>query len=396
MTWGGLKTVVVTWSKKPWFYPLLLGGVLILTYGLQIRSLGFYWDDWEDIFLYRLGSPVEFLRYFIYDRPTTIWVYLVFFPMLGDDPVKWQIFNLVLRYFFLLGLWWFFIQLWPKRKFEIGWLVLLLAVFPGFFQQTISVTYSRHFMALALYSLSLVLMFLSLKHRRWFIPLTVLAALASFTQMMTIEYFVGLEILRPLFLWVYLRKEFPGTFKRLAGVFRLWLSYILPMIGFVYWRFLLFKPVPGTDDPNGIINLAEFLKYPAGLVVHLFQNILQDILYLMIFIWTGMLETSQTDLTLSITWIGWLAGGLAAVMAGLALQSAASDEQETEIADRRQFAGDWLIIGGIALLAGGLPVWMTDRQIIVGLWSDRFALGPMVGAVMLLVLIITVFGYRQI
>lgn len=390
-----VKKISFDWLHKPWVFPALLCLTLVTAYGFQIRSLGFYWDDWEDIFLYRLGSPMEFLRYFIYDRPTTIWVYLVFFPLLGDNPVKWQVFNLILRYLSLLGLWWFFIQLWPKRKFETGWLVLLLAVFPGFFQQTISVTYSRHFMALALYSASMILMVLSLRHRRWFVPLTILAALASFAQMMTIEYFFGLEILRPFFLWVFLRDEFQKKQNRLAEVLRFWLPYILPMVGFLYWRFVMFKPVPGTEDPNGIINLVQFLNDPVGLIIHLTQNILQDFVYLMIFIWTNTIDTNQIDLASKSAWFGWAAGGMAAIVAGLAL-TREIENTSAENRENRRFNRDWLVIGGTALLAGGLPVWITDRQTIVGLWSDRFALGPMFGAVMILVLLISMFGYRRL
>ncbi|HEX7555039.1 MAG TPA: hypothetical protein VF338_00335, partial [Leptolinea sp.] len=103
-----LKRRLISWLQTPWLFPILLALALVITYGLQIRSLGFYWDDWEDIFLFRLNSPVEFLKYFMYDRPTTTWVYLVFFPLLGDDPLKWQIFNLLLRYFSMTGLWWSF------------------------------------------------------------------------------------------------------------------------------------------------------------------------------------------------------------------------------------------------------------------------------------------------
>ncbi|MEI8132578.1 MAG: hypothetical protein WCG34_09100 [Leptolinea sp.] len=390
-----LKNRVFAWLQKPGVFPALIFLTLVAAYGLQIRSLGFYWDDWEDIFLYRLGAPGEFLRYFIYDRPTTIWVYLVFFPLLGDDPVKWQIFNLVLRYFSLLGLWWFFIQLWPKRKFEVGWLVLLLAVFPAFFQQTISVTYSRHFMALTLYSASLALMWLSLRYRRWFAALTILAALASFTQMMTIEYFFGFEILRPFFLWVFLRDAYPKKWKRLVAVCKLWLPYILPMVGFLYWRFVMFKPIPGTDDPNGIITMALFLKDPVGLMIHLVQNVLQDSLYLLIFIWTNTIEANQIDLASKSVWFGWMVGGVAALIAGLAL-TCETEDVSFESKENRRFISDWLVIGGIAFFTGGLPVWITDRQIIVGLWSDRFALGPMLGAGMILVLLVSLFGYRRL
>jgi hypothetical protein len=394
MKQGTLFKRAADWLKKPLGFPILLAGVLVLAYGLQIHSLGFYWDDWEDIFLFRLNSPVEFLKYFIYDRPTTAWVYLVFFPLFGDNPLLWQLFNLVLRFLSLWGLWWAFCQVWPGRRYETGWLVLLLAVFPGFFQQAISVTYSRHFAALALFSLSLILTVLSWRYRRWYSLFTLLAAIASFAQMMTIEYFVGLEIVRPFLLWVLFRKEQPARGKRLLRVVQWWLPYVIPLMGFLAWRFVLLKPIPGSDDPNGVINIALFKKDAAGMVLHIIQNILQDCLHLLIFIWTNAIEANQINVASSLTWLGWVLGGLAAVAAGFVLSANNEPSSSSDPVDRTFFQ-DWFILGGVSLLAGGLPVWITDRQIIVGQWSDRFSLGPMLGISMILVTLVVLLGYKR-
>jgi hypothetical protein len=389
------KKRVHSWLSQPWIFPVLLAAVMLLVYGLQIRSLGFYWDDWEDIFLFHLKSPVELLKYFMYDRPTTIWVYLVFFPILGDNPARWQVVNLLLRYFSVLGLWWTFLQVWPRRRYEIGWLALLLAIFPGFFQQTIAVAYSRQFSALLLFVVSLVLTVLSFNHRRWYVPLTMLAAVASFTQMMTIEYFVGLEIIRPYLLWVLFRGEIPDRRKRLFRVIQWWLPYVIPLAGFITWRFLIFKPIPGTDDPNGVINLALLKKDPAGMAVHLAQNILQDFLYLLIFAWSNTLQTNQIDLTSKAAWFGWITGGLAALASAvvLTIKDTSNGEDKPE---NHLFLIDWLVLGGLALLAGGLPVWITDRQIIVGQWSDRFSLGPMIGITMIVIMLVVWLGYKRL
>jgi hypothetical protein len=389
------KKRLLSWLSTPWVFPVLLAAVMLLAYGLQIRSLGFYWDDWEDIFLFHLNSPVEFLKYFLYDRPTTIWVYLVFFPLLGDNPVLWQGFNLVLRYLSLLGLWWTFLQVWPRRRYEIGWLALLLAVFPGFFQQTIAVTYSRHFAALSLFSASLILTVLSHRNRKWYVPLTLLAALVSFAQMMTIEYFVGLELIRPYLLWVLFRDEIPNRRKRLGRVIQWWLPYVIPLVGFAAWRFVILKPIPGTEDPNGVINIAVFKKDPAGMVIHLAQNILQDFLYLLIFVWSNTLQSSQIDLGSKTIWFGWITGGLAAVTAAVVLTLKDGTVGE-DMPDGRLFLIDWLFLGGLALLAGGLPVWITDRQIIAGQWSDRFTLGPMIGITMIVIVLIARLGYKRL
>ncbi len=42
-----------------------------------------------------------------------------------------------------------------------------------------------------------------------------------------------------------------------------------------------------------------------------------------------------------------------------------------------------------ALILGGLPIWLIGRQAIVGMWSSRFLLGPVFGAVSILVLLIS-------
>lgn len=381
------------WLKKPWAFPLVLAGVLVLAYGFQISQLGFYWDDWEDIFLYRLNSPVEFLKYFIYDRPTTIWVYLVFFPLFGDDPARWQFFNLLLRYLSLLGLWWTFRKTWPSYRYETGWLMLLLAVYPGFLQQTISVTYSRHFFSLTLFSLSLIFTMQSVQHQPKYVLFTLLAAVFSFAQMMTIEYFVGLEILRPLLLWVVFRDSIPGIRKRIIRVLQWWIPYLIPLAGFIVWRFILFTPVPGADDPNNVIGVSQFLADPIGLTFHLIQNVLQDCLYQLVFIWSETINASDVDLASKAAWFGWVIGGLAALAAGIVLgRQGLSTENNKE---HHKFIRDWLIMGGILMIAGGLPVWITDRQIIVGLWSDRFSLGLMPGVCMVLVALVSLLGYRQ-
>jgi len=383
------------WLRKPWVFPVMLGICMVFAYGLQINALGFYWDDWEDIFLYRLNSPLEFLKYFMYDRPTTVWVYLVFFPLLGDDPLKWQIFNLLLRYLSMLGLWLTFCQVWPKRCYEIGWLVLLLAVFPGFFQQTIAVTYSRHFVSLALFSLSLVLTTQSFRYPRQYTLLTLLAAICSFAQMMTIEYFVGLEIIRPVLIWVLIRDSFPDRSKTFWKTLQWWLPYLIPLFGFFAWRFLIFQTVPGTEDPNGVVNMTLLRQDPAGLILHLVQNVIQDCLYMLVFIWTNTIEADEIDLASKAVWFGWVMGAFAAISAGIVL-SREKEEIEPEPKEKKRFVRDWLFLGGISVLAGGLPVWITERQVIVGQWSDRFTLGPMIGIAMILVTLISLLGYRRL
>ena len=45
-----------------------------------------------------------------------------------------------------------------------------------------------------------------------------------------------------------------------------------------------------------------------------------------------------------------------------------------------------MILSIFAIFLGGLPVWGINRQVVVGLWSDRFALAIMLGVCILFVL----------
>jgi hypothetical protein len=64
-------------------------------------------------------------------------------------------------------------------------------------------------------------------------------------------------------------------------------------------------------------------------------------------------------------------------------------EPETVPTQADKSARQMLLVGMLAILLGGLPVWITDRQSIVGLWSDRFTLAPMLGVCLTLAALIS-------
>ncbi len=116
------------------------------------------------------------------------------------NPVAWQTINILFR-----GRDWsvsgaHYVWLAEKILLEIGWICLLLAVYPAFTQHSVAVTYTRHFACIALFALSLLLNLLALDNpRRWWLY-TSIAGLASLLQLITLEYFFGLELLRPIFI----------------------------------------------------------------------------------------------------------------------------------------------------------------------------------------------------
>jgi len=370
---------------RNWFYPALLLAVMLLTYGIQFPRLGFYWDDWQVIFLSHQSSPSAYWDYFIYDRPFSAWTYSVTMPVLGLYPLRWQMFTLLARWAAILGFCWALRGVWPERRREVHWIGMLLAVFPGFLQQPVSVAYSQHFIAAALFAFSLAFMVQAVREPRRFWVYTPLALLFSTVHMFIMEYFVGLELLRPALLWILLRRpredSRPDTARQ---VLRRWLPYWLPLIGFMAFRFFVYPALLPEIDPNSPILLERFPQDPFGALRRFVELGLSDSIYESIFVWLAALEPEAVSLDETINLFSWGLGLAAAVLVGW-VDLRGSTREELSAESEWRFARQSILTGAAALILGGLPVWITDRQASVGTWSDRFSLGMMWGVAVLLV-----------
>ena len=203
-------------SEKPWFYPAALLLIGLLSYGYALTSMGYFWDDWEVVFLLNTKNLPLLYGYFAFDRPFA-WPYQLMYSMFAMNPIAWHLMTLLLRWGGILLLYLTLRLLWPRYDSYFRWLGALLIVYPGFFQQSISAAYNRHFTAFFLFGLSIYLMALAVKQpkRAWF--LFPLSWLLAFIQVFTIEYFVGLELIRPLVLWFLIYEE---KGKRIRGSIR--------------------------------------------------------------------------------------------------------------------------------------------------------------------------------
>ena len=74
--------------QRKWFYPVFLLLVMFITYDLQVFRLGFFWDDWQVVFLSRLNSAAAYWDHFAFDRPLSVWTYLLTVPLLGMRPIS--------------------------------------------------------------------------------------------------------------------------------------------------------------------------------------------------------------------------------------------------------------------------------------------------------------------
>ena len=164
---------------------------------------------------------------------------------------------------------------WPGKR-EVGWMALLMAVYPGFMQQSISIAYQQHFTCYALFTLSLGFMAWGMRKPKWFWVGMVLSLITSTVQLLTMEYFVGLELIRPVLIWVMLRYPQDKIQTTLVKTLRNWAPYLLPIGIFLYYRLVLFGRLSPDPSFNAPIFLKTLTHAPLAGVIQLLQTSLQD------------------------------------------------------------------------------------------------------------------------
>jgi len=383
------------WIRETFRHDWVFFGSLLLVmaaaYALKISGLGFYWDDWQIVFNSRFAHPIDFWNFYLSNRPTGSWVWMLTVPVLGVSPLPWQIMSLLVRWGGTLAFYWTLKGLWPRRTWQIRWMALLLVVFPGFVSQPLSAIFFQQWITFALYTLSMGAMVASLRRPKrsrlaqWL--LTSLALLTCLLHVFTMEYFIGLELLRPVILWFIVRERGEKTFRTALKVLKMWAPYLAILLVFAAWRFIYLPRIMPGPDPNAPELLMNLPLAPISTLITFVQAVLQDSIYLVVFAWANTIQASSIDLTLFSRLYSWAIGlGLAALLAWALIKNDGIDLPATDRPD--SFTGQAALLGVLGILGGGLPVWALGSQIIVGKWSDRYAIAPMLGAVILLVCIL--------
>jgi hypothetical protein len=376
-----------------WTIPLALLIICILAFGLLIPFLGLYWDDWPAIMTMRLQEPSAFWDFYANERPFTAWTFYLLGPILGTKPLVWHIFALLVRWLTVVGMWATLRLIWPNRLREVTWMAVLFAVYPVFTQQTVAVVFTRHWSTFALYFLSLLAMILSVRKPGWYWPFTLLGVLTAAVQLFTMEYFVGLELLRPIILWILLSESMPRYSQRLKKTLLYWLPYIFIFIVFIVWRLFIFQ-VEG-EDPNRPSLLFDLTSQPLGTLLRLFQISVQDLIYNQFGSWFPTFDPRGINFSERTYLLGLFISILSAVLVFFYLYRLRASERKDPIRDAR-WLKQALFLGLLAAILGSLPVWVTDRQVFIGLQSGRFALAAMFGLSILSIAILEWFTPRTI
>ena len=371
------------------FYGLVLFVLMTMAFNSQIWRMGYYFDDWEAVYLQQqLFSARKIWNYFLIDRPILSVPDILFNSIMGTSPFAWRILEQFLAWAAILILIKMLLLIWPKQVMEIGWIGILLAVYPGISTLVVSRTYFRVYISMLLFSISLLLMVMAVLRSRHKLLFTGIAVILGIIHVLITEYFAGMELMRVLLLYYIARQNNPNTMAAIRKTIKNWIPYFVIFAIFLLYRFAILPALQleGIQADNRPILLAQLLADPLNTIVRIFEMILQDITFAVFYIWSQIIIPQDLDLNAKSTLLAWAVGFFAAIISALTMEIWHHKVVRNEI--KEPFMNLILFMCLIAILLGGLPIWITGRQVITGTWSDRFLLGMALGAVPLFVILL--------
>ncbi len=405
---------------SPFSFILVMTLLSLLAYGLYLAWMGFYWDDWPWIWFSRVMGSAGMLKIDLAHRPISGLVLWLGSLLAGENPLGWQIYNLVWRWLTGLALWSALRQLWPRRGQAIAWVTLLFLVYPGFSHQFVAVNTSRHLFPLATFFFSLACMIKAQREPERDRLYTVASVILALVTMFTTEYYYGLELIRPFVLWLALydsdrtktgtelgQNEYISRFLRvlralrgskteksehkrksrsLLGVTKAWLPYLIPLIAVFLWRYITSLYV------NYPVRIAETISSaPTQTLGRLILAILGDFVDVTLGAWAYLFRAMPMEglmfRTTQYYWILVTAGTLM-VLVWFVFQG---EEASVDRAWNRQALG----LGAAMLLVGGIPFWVTQLDIRTTFPADRLTLPMMAGASLILVALVSMIGRKR-
>ncbi len=379
------------WIEHPFVVPIFLLFIAIVCYGFLINRLGFYWDDFPLAYIKNIYGSAGLERYFSTNRPFWGVLYQITFNLF-NQPLSWQINALMWRWLGAVILWLLLGEVWNKQKIIALWASLLFLVYPGFKQQHISIIYSNMFFVLDCFLFSLYLNIKALyrtspQKPAWKVwSFTGIALLLCLYNLLALEYFFALELLRPLFIWLALAGKNLDHRNRMKVMFINWLPYLILWIMVAIWRVFFFS---FQTNNYQMLLFDNFRESPFNAIISLVSDIGNSLWVVLVNAWTEVFKPpviSELGMrTTIVTIILIFLSGL--ITLGFLLL------KRDKFVNRDNF-GITLFLGLVACLLGGVPWWLIDLPPTIRFPSDRFTLPFMLGVSLIIVGILGLLPIR--
>ena len=348
--------------------PLFFLLITLVAYGLLLPFTGFYWDDWPFAWIAKFIGPQEFIPAFAGVRPFLGPIFFVTTSLIPPVPLYWQIFALLIRFLSGLSAWFALNQVWPRHKQQTLVVSLLFLVFPGYSQHWVAFTHiNQEWIPLIFYLFSFGFTARALRNPQKLKANTIYALLLLIAGVFPTEYFVSMEPMRFLFIWIILSKEADGVWQRFIQSFKQWLPYLIIWLANAAWL-AYFYTIGGYESYD-----VQVVKEPLTLI-RLLATIGEAIWKAGFYVWAQVLVLASKAIAAPTNLVTLALIFIAFLLILFYLRKLQISEGES-----KTFAIAAIAIGLIGIVLGRIPSFAAGLPLTLQSSYDRFMISMMLG-----------------
>ena len=372
------------------YFPFFLLFLTFLSYGILLPTLGYCGDDFSYAWLaYKVGSVETF---FSHNRPIVGFFFSLLTRFLSYSPLLWHLFFLMLRWVISFSIFYLFRSIKILDKRAAYYISVLFLLYPGaiiFYQP---LTFSVGFISLFFLFSSLWLSMLTIQNKKWSLIFQVTALVFEFLNLIILEYFYFLELLRPILIWLVLpdqnKKE---RFKKTAIDY---LPYFIVFLGVSLFRIINQTNIVAFDSP---ILINEFMTNPLGTLQKFIPLALNDIFKFSVGGWSNAFRpqqyfTQQGGTTTAAYFALVIVSGIFIFLYFLFINKREKNKDAHDRKSTLTFIG----IGIFAMFLAGFAPWIAGLETSIELaLGNRFAQAFALGSSMVLAGLLLLFSNKS-
>jgi len=345
----------------------ILVALAALSYGLFIPWLGYYWDDWRILWVGSSDSPTTILENYAY-RPGTAWLFHALNRFVGTNYPLAHCLALAVRFISALALWRIVRLVWPSCPTVAFSAAALFLVYPGFTQQSIALTYQNYHLGILLCLLSINMTIFTIINRSSksnYILFLLFSVLLEILYLLVLDGLIVWEAMRWALILVLAARCSVSVWSALTLGVRQATAYVLTFIGFVLWRGLFVKATRDDVDLSAVLRSWRSLSF-SQIATMIPGQILSNLLDTSIFAWS-VPAWRGINYRERVVMAGLCVAAVGASLAYLRLRRWAAGEGS------KSWAKEFLLVGGVALLAISVFQCVTKKNVRLDDQADRFA-----------------------
>lgn len=377
---------------QPAFFLLLISAVVYLPH---IGELTYFKDDWYYVYDGMIGGAKVFHEMFRIDRPARGFFFEWYFALFGPHPLPWHIGAFLWRGLSALGALWIFDMLWKDARRFNFLAALLFAIYPGYFWWISAIEYQPMIASLALqvFSIAFTLKTSQVSSYKLQVTYAMGAVLTGWAYIALVDYAIGMEVFRFLCVYLLVNRDVQLDFwKRLINTVKAWAWTLLIPLGFLLWRIFLFENERRATDIGA--QLGGLLENPIGTATFWFFQLYNSLLNLGILAWLDQFPGFIQGLRLRDTALGLFIAAVVVLLVVLAERMIKpSAEANAGQGWQDRVRKEALLLGGLGMVFGVLPVVMANRYVNITGFS-HYGLPASIAAAVFLIAFLETLSLR--